>query len=126
MTTTQDELIAFLTARLDEDEAALAADATDDGGRFLDADDQTVRFVERFADEDRVLREVAAKRAIVDNYRRTATACLNVTGPELDTPGYAEMRGARDAFRAACTSLAVVYIDHPDYRREWRPRDDPR
>jgi hypothetical protein len=93
-----DDLIAFVKARLDEDEAAIADDEVDDGTRFADVDPQTARFVWRFADEDRVKREVATKRKLIEE----------VT-----------LRSSRDVAEIYVAVLAAVWCDHPDYRAEW-------
>jgi hypothetical protein len=55
-------------------------------------------------DPARILAEIEAKRALVDEFERC--------GP--NTQGYS---GLRFAVRV----LATVYADHPDYREEWRP-----
>lgn len=85
------DLIAFLNVRLDKDEAS--------------APNQP--------DPARALREVAAKRRIVDDYRITVTAVRNVTGADLDTPGYHSMRGGRDALESCVRLLAAVFDDQP-------------
>ena len=102
---TVDDLTAFLNARLDEDEQ-YARDP--DGWNEYDPGER--------GEPARVLRDVEAKRRIVDDYRISVNACRNVTGTELDSPGYKSMCGGRDAFRSACAALAAVYSDHPDYR----------
>lgn len=126
------DLTEFITARLDERERrakAALADLADDGltwdgfvqGRWkasaLAADDDLFDYIDD-CDPARVLREVEAKRRILDDYRITAGACRRMTGPELDTPGYRAMCAGRDAFRSACASLAKAWSDHPDYQ-EW-------
>ena len=58
-----DDLIAFFTARLDEEEAMLdASDAADSLHRWLDGDQTTIDLVDRFADSERLHRDIAAKR----------------------------------------------------------------
>jgi hypothetical protein len=139
-----DDLIAFVKARLEEDEAtakeacagpwhtdrsvlpglggAWTVDALDGGPVFINfaATDDDVAHVARH-DPARVLREVAAKRAIVDDYRRARDASQNATGAELDTPGYAAVSGAWAALKVCVTLLAAAWPDHPDYRQEWKP-----
>jgi len=122
------DLIAFLNARLDEDEAAAKAvrqprnwhqgDESDPWAswdrdmiymwppefhtpiesdkhwRGLQADDDHLAAHIARHDPARVLREVAAKRAI------------------LDAVGY-------DDREDVAGHLAAVYSDHPDYRQEW-------
>lgn len=51
----------------------------------------------------RVLAECAAKRAIVDSWRRVQSVGTNGFGP------------------GALQHLAAVYADHPDYDEAWRP-----
>ena len=111
------DLTEFLCARLDEVEAAANAVA----GAALDAhwtpesiaEDERTR-VARYGPA-RVLREVEAKRRIVEDYRIAASAVMR-TENASDS-----MYAGRDAFRSACVTLAAVYSDHPDYRQEWKP-----
>lgn len=72
-------------------------------------------------DPARVLREVEAKRRILDDYRIAVSACRNVTGAELDTPGYRAMCAGRDALKSCVVQIAAVWSDHPGYRQEWKP-----
>lgn len=61
-------------------------------------------------DPDRVLREVAAKRAIVDAHAH-AHECI-------------ELSGSGDSSAGPCfvlRALAAVYADHPHYNPDWRP-----
>ncbi len=114
------DLVAFLIARLDEDEAAARKSIEVVGREPWQADHwdemhpADAAHFERWLPA-RVLREVDAKRRIVEDYRISAAACRRVTGSALDSPGYRSMRGGRDAFRSACVSLAAAYSDHPDY-----------
>jgi Family of unknown function (DUF6221) len=123
-----DDLVAFLRARLDEDEReaeyALEKLSACTGVHVSDPDDggdigHMVAYLRH--NPPRALREVEAKRRIVDDYRISVNACRHITGSELDSPGYKSMCGGRDAFRAACIALAAVYSDHPDCRQEWKP-----
>lgn len=122
------DLVAFLRARLDEDErAALNAPpgpwhydrkrfaVTCDGypvaswrheGKLTDGSpllDRTGEYMERF-DPARVLAEVDAKRQMIDECAVTISQGLSV--------GLAETMLAM---------LALPYADHPAYREEWRP-----
>lgn len=117
------ELADFLRARLDEDEQAARAAFSgqvdpEDGWGAERAEgyrhttitphvgmihepvqaDHVVRW-----NPARVLREVAAKRALM---------------VELDSSGGPE---TEDAYHVVLRRLAAVYADHPDYREEWRP-----
>lgn len=105
-------LAEFINARLDEDEAALRDDDEDQGGRFSDMDEQTSRYVWRFADNDRVRREITAKRAIVNNYITCATADRYSTEP-------APIDHFQDGLGWALGQLAAAWADHPDYKQEW-------
>jgi hypothetical protein len=72
---------------------------------------------------ERVLREVEAKRRIMERHRRYDGIGSKYTDycegcPSGDDSGYPEVEldecpELRD--------LAAVYSDHPDYREEWRP-----
>ena len=101
------DLVTFLRARLDEDEAAATAAEREMGtwgGQRpsyaklgFDVGDLAQTF-----NPARVLREVAAKRAIV------RSECSPY--PE----GHASLS-------VTLRQLAAVYRDHPDYRPEWAP-----
>lgn len=102
------DIVAFLTARLDEDEAAAKAvphvDWTDyDGWAELDS---SVRAHAYRHDPPRVLADVAAKREIV--------MISNSMRRESD-------RGAEILADVALRALAAVHADHPDYDESWRP-----
>jgi hypothetical protein len=130
-----DDLIAFLKARIDEDEAAARA-ATDGPWRADPYDAMSTQPSDWFVgapagtvgifpidysgpsnaahiarhDPARVLREVEAKRRTIEVLVRRYKA---------SKPGMAE--GAHfvmlmDTLRL----LALPYADHPDYREEWR------
>lgn len=143
-----DDLIAFLTARLDEDEAvareAASALPGDEGygwravHRYLETHpasgesfivDTSSELVARPAsarsydravadhiarhDPARVLREVAAKRAIVEAYRQSRDILMD------NRQTWDLVRAAVGAQRVIVTQLAAVWSDHADYRREW-------
>lgn len=59
-------------------------------------------------DPDRVLREVAAKRAILARYEAT------------QPPGYAEQEAQGWLLLDVIRDLAGIYSDHRDYRQEWQ------
>lgn len=134
-------LIEFLNARYDEDEAAARAvvDAGGEsdwkahpiaeldgrraltGGSFIFAVMDPVPEGHACAghaarhNPARVLREIAAKRAVLDLHTWTASldGCWSCSGDH----------GA-DPTPAPCGTLrhmAAVYADHPDYRQEWAP-----
>lgn len=119
-----DDLIAFLRQMLDEEEAA-ARDAyyegqhwlTEEEGVYRWPDDELVYMADRKRDAAhivrwqpaRVLREVAAKRAI-------ASLAWNRYNQYDGIPG--------DLADEILHQLATIYSDHPDYRQEWKPTPD--
>ena len=86
------DLIAFLNARIDEDD------------RYLKSNQHHLW-------TQRPLREVEAKRTIV----ATLEEDLRL-GARTDLT-----RGGQIALFVTCKRLAVIYGDHPDYRQEWKP-----
>ena len=113
-------LAAFLAARLDEDEAGASeihngTDCRSCGPLQLSCD---------CGYPARVLREVAAKRAVLAEWEEA-------NGHRWDLPdGVAEGRDdserERDDGMAALLDgivaiLGAVYSDHPGYRDEWKP-----
>ena len=138
-----DDLVAFLNARLDEDEAAALAAAKADGkyggrshwsARFgamvtdeADPDWAVVDLSAYVDDADlgehiarhdpaRVLREVEAKRMILARYED----CL----ARMEDPDYSAVTARGQAIEYqdfVLPNLAAVYSGHPDYRPEWKP-----
>jgi hypothetical protein len=122
-----DDLIVFLLAQLSLDEAA-AREAAVRGAKWssakLDPEElgdawwlfPPFEIHARRHDPARVLREVAAGRAIIERYKRAAAA---------PPPNANFTAGQDDGYRQACADairdLAAVWSDHPDYREEWRP-----
>ena len=104
-----DGLIAFLRARLDEDEqlagGVLEGNAASRSGGLV-----STLWDEEDARARRDLREVEAGRAILDAYTRT----------DGDSPRDRD-RGRWDGLHAAVRHVAAVYGDHPGYRPEWKP-----
>ena len=127
------DLVAFLNARLHEDEAAARAAAPGQWrshqaggwravllGKGLGPDAADVEHIARH-DPARVLREVAAKRAILEFY---------LEPPDGLPAGNAEViSGAEDGsgraprpltvIEAIVLDLAGVWSDHPDYDPAW-------
>lgn len=66
----------------------------------------------------RMLREVTAKRALIERYERAARIPASVAG---------YVRGQDDGYREACLDAlrdaAAVYDSHPGYRSEWSEND---
>ena len=113
--TGMDDLVTWLRAQLDEDERyareARPGPWTADGGMVYvnHPTDEVVNYTESAEhiarwDPARVLREVEAKRKIIDELERC--------GPTTD--GHAGLR-----FAVQC--LALPYADRSGYRDEWRP-----
>jgi hypothetical protein len=109
-----DDLVTFLNARLDEDEAAAEVAGTDE------------RMWPLAPDPARVLREVKAERAILaehmpreyDRYGRTGIYCRTCV---TDHEAYMD-DDAPDTWPCATVRhLAAVWDGHPDYRPEWKP-----
>ena len=114
-----DGLTAFLSARLDEDEAAAAACIGDSGLEWY-ADRAAMGFEPRAAahiarhDPARVLREVTAGREILRRHGLASEDSMNCLWCSEDYRPY----------RWPCPdvlSVAAVWSDHPDYRQEWKP-----
>jgi len=146
-----DGLIAFLNARLNEDEATAKTatagpwefegdDPTDDEiysvhDGIVDLVGVTVAFTRdrnvangqhiALHDAARVLREVEAKRAIIAGHGPPNGGRDADRCRVCTAIAYTGM-GHADArrFRAPCPTLlflAAVWSDHPDYRKEWKP-----
>ena len=107
-----DALVAFLLARLDEDEAAART-------VLLDREFLPFESVMQTADHGarhgplRVLRDVAAKRAVVQKYR---------DGLQAQPDGF--HGGQLDVAEALIAALASVFAEHPDFNPEWLTADD--
>ena len=95
-----DDLAAFCAARLDEDEGRAKGWAEPGGAHWPWL-------------ETRVLREVAAGRAILAEYGRIAESARRYPN--------AANAAALIAMQTAVRHLVAVYSDHPDYRQEWKP-----
>lgn len=116
------DIVEFLRARLNEDEqaarAALAPEKmyTDDGGFTVeyqwarltlhDSGGRGIGHEPGAPSPARVLREVEAKRRILD-----LAGEISRSGAEF----------AEQDYRTLTRSLAAVYSDHPDYQADWAP-----
>jgi Family of unknown function (DUF6221) len=121
-----DDLIAFITARLDEDEvvarSAASLQADPENGWGIDGRAITPHIGVVHEEESRVhiarhnparvLREVEAKRAIV---RRCG---WSVNEPDRYPNGLVSPRAV--LARQNLSDLAAAWNDHPDYRAEWK------
>lgn len=123
------ELVEFLRARLDRDEQiAQACTATpwkaapsgtvsiDDADAAFVATAENEAYAEHIARHhpSRAVREVAARRLIVDDYEKQAW----VLGRGHRTP---ELEAAQAARETVLRLLALPYSSHPAYQEEWRP-----
>jgi hypothetical protein len=130
MTTTtpgSDDLVAFLRARLDEDEE-FAREATQapwlcednfvenmDGGVIARFEIKANARHASWNDPARVLREIEVKRTILIEHS-TVTEWNWPSQPDGSVPmEYVE------ALRRTLRHLAAVYDSHPDYRPQWAP-----
>ena len=115
------DLMAFLRARMDEDEAAAHRAGSDpwefDGGYVdLHRDRLAPEYLGEFAehigrhDPSRVLREVEAKRRLLIQFELRGDSVRATVQPA--TGGVWD-----DLMRL----LALPYADHADYRPEWTP-----
>lgn len=138
------DLVAFLAARLDEDEAAALHVQSWDAEHEKDMPEAEMRECIELAsqrkrnydqpwwaanmryqldrrklpgDPARVLREVKAKRAIVQRYEHGTAGDL----PEWKTGRYL-IEAALAILLGVLRDLAAIYSDHPDYRAEWAPQ----
>ena len=130
---TMNELVVWLRAQLDEDErVARAAVEPDEMHPYGDRQlprltvDQWPGMVHNYLggtwgehsarhDPARVLRDVAAKRAIVDWAERNPRACDDVH------PETASWHPAGHGPHVILRQLASAYTDRPGYREEWKP-----
>jgi len=107
-----DDLIAFLRARLDEDEQAIRT--WESACWHLEACNDTGGYLERF-DERRMLAEVEAKRRLID--------VLRSYEPDTEWDTQPDIGQRANNVAGALRRLAQLYSEHPDYRPEWRPTE---
>jgi hypothetical protein len=70
-------------------------------------------------DPARVLREVAGKRRIVEEYLLTEASLRHEAEARDRAFNLVSFEAAEYALRIAIRALAAAYADHPDYRKEW-------
>jgi hypothetical protein len=104
-------LVSFLLARADEDEALAVAAAAQTGDPALPVARPLAEHIARH-DPKRVLREVAAKRAVVRVWLEGLAAQLNdpSAGSALDT------------VETVLVEFAAIYADHPEFHSSWLPQ----
>lgn len=133
-----DDLVQFLRDRLAEDEQAARRAGSSfrqigetgvivatDGDRAEEcASANWSGIAEHIVRHDpaRVLRDVEAKRAAIDQcaYWNERAACEAVEPPKYPQPGL-DIGLLLDAMNPVLRALALTYADHPDYRDSWRP-----
>lgn len=131
-----DDLIAFLRARLDEDERVLRAA---EGGHWevstIDGTSEIRETVTRLGvvysfsggctdpdtaghivrhDPVHVLRDIESKRRIIRE-------CWAAVERDRMHSGWRPRQTEYDLAAYTLRLLALPYADHPDYRKEWRP-----
>uniref|UniRef100_UPI0004C9A014 DUF6221 family protein n=1 Tax=Streptomyces sp. NRRL F-5135 TaxID=1463858 RepID=UPI0004C9A014 len=102
----------------------------------LDEDERAARVAKPspwHADGDpaRVLRELEAKRALVDAYEQARRTRIKIadehwgpSGPTGDLSAVERWRehdAVAEALKPHVQRLAAQYVGHPEYRQEWRP-----
>lgn len=132
------DLADFLRARLDEDEhylcvmtevgkrkaeTATPQDEADAYGFAISilSDPEATKILEQWCDgtvlppnhNDRLLAEIAAKRAILELHRE-------VPAHDIDWSSCAECR-TQTYPCGTLQRIAPIYSEHPDYRPEWKP-----
>jgi Family of unknown function (DUF6221) len=117
-------LTEFLTARLDEDEAAhreihearVCSGCSDGWEAGFDPDRCDCGYPAR------VLREVEAKRKILADYECQSGFSLPEGVHDGRDPDERECDQAlKDALEIVICDLAAIWSDHPDYQQEWKP-----
>lgn len=119
-------LTEFLLARIREDERA-AREAKIYGGTLITlsgwveiGSDQADKAEAHFARHEpaRVLAECVAKRAVVEEAQYTTEQWDESS---MATGMDPVLGRATDPGRMILRLLTLPYVDHPDYRQEWRP-----
>ncbi len=124
------DLVEFLRARLDEDYEVAQREGTHRDGSPIDAawwarvaGDADSTLVEMFSPA-RVLAEVEAKRAMLDEHQPNAEPYSWVKCSRCVETMAGRYQEDWEPQKYPCRTLrllALPYADHPDYREEWRP-----
>lgn len=99
-----DDLTTFLRKRIAEDKT-IAAECTGPDWQTDPGDGDNAEYIARH-DPARTLREADAKLAVLD---------------ELDLAVHGQPRPFVDALLFVAQQMGTVYVNHPDYRENWRP-----
>jgi hypothetical protein len=102
-------LVEWLRQQLDQDERIVRDDAQ--ARVWLASSSLVVEF-----SPARVLREVQAKRRILDRYN---DCLVRLDDPDYSTPNAAEQLREYEDF--VLPALALPYVDRPGYDESWRP-----
>ena len=119
------DLIEFLSARLDEDEAAANAAEAAQRQPWQDSEwmEKHPADLAHYARHDpaRVLREVAAKRAILEYYVEPPNGVRTGNAEVISSAEGGSGRNPRvlTVIEAIVLDLAAVWSDHPDYDPAW-------
>lgn len=113
-------MIAFVSGRLDEEYdryCEAAGDEADQDYAINQCPDGNEGYI--VAEALLNLRDVAAKRRIVEDFRIAADAARRVGAADLNAPGFDTLRAGRDALKSVVRLLAQRWSDHPEYK-SWR------
>lgn len=114
----QVELLPFLRARLDEDEHAAERGGSHNTGLY--ANDNSIYANDNYGcllvDPSHVLREIEAKRALIE-------LAADATGLDIQVDGEFSVGPRTEPYIGdeMLRTMAAVYSDHPDYQQEWQP-----
>lgn len=110
-------LIDFLAARVEEDRALAQAAIEDINGEDCHFDTWNPHLANHFRRHDptRILREVAAKRALLELHGRSHECSTYDHNGDVDSCSW--YLNPTDC--STLLALAAVYNDHPDYQQDW-------
>lgn len=116
------DIVAFLTARLDEDERTARAVRREDWADFdgwaeLGTDVKAHSWAHSPAS---VLRDVAAKREIIRAHEKFGLEAALVEHKGYDALNYHRNQAVAYALNVVLRYLALAYDNHPDYDPAWK------
>jgi hypothetical protein len=104
------DLVEFLRPRLDEDAVDATMRAVHREGCESVPDAEGYTYPCTCGVPERLMREVEAKRRIIERYEQAASQYWNATEEEIAL-----------TLEPVLRDLALPYADHPDYQHEWKP-----
>ena len=113
-------LVEFLRARIAEDEAAVEPHRDYMDGVELGAIESGEGFANCSISAPRVLAECEAKRRIIEQCSNRL-ADEGGKGYDWEPTDWAWHGAMQDEALETLKILALPYVDHPDYRQEWKP-----